>query len=261
VPPQPGAGDHRRSQRRADRGHQGIQPAHQQALALNLGMPEPGALLLVPVDALLLGVDIDKGQHVLAGQQRGPAGQLAQQQPVHLAQLEHVPPGERPQERPQRGRCPDPAKQAWHGAVPQQAQVIDAVRAADHPRHDGRHLHLRVHPAPVADPDVLIHQAAQARPLGQRHHRHQTRPRHRVWVIKRRVNLRQVMQQSHLRGVLSAWGPEVSATPIVPVQRAPFASTRPNQPLFTRWIEDKLCVASPGQINGQCARRSSFWRS
>src|SRR6266487_1973186 len=32
---------------------------------------------------------------------------------------------------------------------------------------------------------------------------------------------------------------EVSATPIVPVQRAPFASTRPPEALFTRWIEAK----------------------
>src|SRR5262249_53368687 len=55
----------------------------------------------------------------------------------------------------------------------------------------------------------------------------------------RRVDLRQVMQQSHLRGVLSARNVEVSATPSVPVQRAPSASTRPNEPLFTRWIEAK----------------------
>jgi hypothetical protein len=32
---------------------------------------------------------------------------------------------------------------------------------------------------------------------------------------------------------------EASTTPIVPVQRAPFASTRLNEPLFTRWIEAK----------------------
>ena len=48
------------------------------------------------------------------------------------------------------------------------------------------------------------------------------------------------MQQSHLRGVLSAWNVEASVTSIVPVQRAPFASTRPTGPLFTRWIEAEL---------------------
>jgi hypothetical protein len=46
--------------------------------------------------------------------------------------------------------------------------------------------------------------AAQARPAGQRHHRYQARPRHRVRVIERRVDLCQIVQQSHLRGVLSA---------------------------------------------------------
>ena len=74
------------------------------------------------------------------------------------------------------------------------------------------------------------------------HHRHQPRPRHQIRVIKRRVNLRQIVQQSHLRGVLSAGNVAASATPIVPAQRAPFASTRPQEPLFTRW----LCVPSRG---------------
>jgi hypothetical protein len=176
----------------------------------------------------LLGVDIDKGQRLLAGQQRRAPGQLRQQQPVHLAQLQHVPPGERAQERPQRGRRPDPAEQRRHRAVPQQVQVIDAVRTADHPGHDAGHFHLGVHPAPAADADMPGHQVTQAGPLGQSHHRDHARLRHQIRVIKRRVDLRQIMQQSHLRGVLSAWDLEASATPIVPVQRAPFASARQN---------------------------------
>jgi hypothetical protein len=47
---------------------------------------------------------------------------------------------------------------------------------------------------------------------------------------KRRVDLRQLMQQLHLRGVLSSSTTVASVTPIVPAQRAPFASTRPNSP-------------------------------
>ena len=39
--------------------------------------------------------------------------------PVHLAQLQHVSPAERPQERPQRGRGPDPAEQHWDRSVAQ----------------------------------------------------------------------------------------------------------------------------------------------
>ena len=54
------------------------------------------------------------------------------------------------------------------------------------------------------DPDMPSHQSCQARLLGQGHHRHQASPRHQIRVIERRVDLRQIMQQSHLRGVLSA---------------------------------------------------------
>jgi len=63
---------------------------------------------------------------------------------------------------------------------------------------------LRVHPARAADPDVLRGQAGQARPLRQGHHRDQARPRHQMRVIERRVDLRELMQQLHLRGVLSS---------------------------------------------------------
>src|SRR5258708_8482603 len=47
------------------------------------------------------------------------------------------------------------------------------------------------------------------------------------------------MRQSHLRGVLSSSTTVASATPIVPAQRAPFASPRLNAHLFMRWIEAK----------------------
>ena len=50
-------------------------------------MPERRALLVVPVDPLLHRVDIDEGQHVLAGRQRGAPGQLRQQSAVHRLEL------------------------------------------------------------------------------------------------------------------------------------------------------------------------------
>jgi len=56
--------------------------AHQQALAADLRVPERRALLGVPVDPFLLGVDIDEGQDIRPGQQRGTAGQLRQDLPV-----------------------------------------------------------------------------------------------------------------------------------------------------------------------------------
>jgi hypothetical protein len=45
-----------------------VQAADQQAFALDLGVPEPRALLVVPVDAFLHGIHVDEGQHVSAGQ-------------------------------------------------------------------------------------------------------------------------------------------------------------------------------------------------
>jgi hypothetical protein len=42
-------------------------------------------------------------------------------------------------------------------------------------------------------------------------------------VIKHRMDLRQPVQQSHLRGVLSSSTTEAQGAPIVPTQRAPFA--------------------------------------
>ena len=98
---------------------------------------------------------------------------------------------------------------------------------------------MRVHPAPVSDGHVLTGQRGQATPLGQRHHRHQARPRHEIRVIERHVDLGNLMQQSHLSGAPSGQLMEASATPIVPGQGAPFASTRRPRALFMRSIEAK----------------------
>ncbi len=225
---QPGGGDDRCAQRRGNGGGQCVQAADQQALALDLGVPERGALLAVPVDPLLHGVDVDERQRVPAGQQRRPQGQLAQQLPVHHLQLADVSPGERPQVRPERGRCPDPAEQARHRAVPQQVHVIDAVRACGHARDQARDLQLRV--------DAAL-QARQPGPLSQGHDRDQPGPRHEVRVVEGCAGFRQGMQQSDLQGVLSGRPTEALDTPIVPVQRAPFTLTRPESPRYDRWIE------------------------
>jgi hypothetical protein len=67
----------------------------------------------------------------------------------------------------------------------------------------------------------------------------QARLRHEMRVLKRRVHLRELTEQLHLRGVLSSPTAGSFKTPIVPAQRAPFASTRKNGHLFTRWIDAK----------------------
>ena len=200
---QPGGGDHRRGQRRADHRRQRVQPADQQRFALDLGVPEPGALLLVPVDPFLHRVDVHERQHVLAGQQRRPAGQFRQQLAVHRLQLADVPPGVRAQVRAQRGRRPDPAEQHIHGPVPQQVHVVDAVRSGDHPGDQAADLRRRVDPARAARPDLLRDQLGEPGPLRQRHDRDQPGPRHEIRVIKGCVRPGQAMQQSHLTGVLS----------------------------------------------------------
>ena len=83
-------------------------------------------------------------------------------------------------------------------------------------------------------PDLLRDQLGKPGPLRQCHHRDQPGPRHEIRVVKRCVRPGQAMQQSHLTGVLSNQATEALDTPIVPVQRAPFALTRLETPLFTR---------------------------
>ena len=73
---QPGAGQDRGGQRSADRGGEHVQAADQQALAGDLRRPERRALLGIPIDPLLLRVDVHEREHVRAGQQRSTARRL-----------------------------------------------------------------------------------------------------------------------------------------------------------------------------------------
>ena len=224
---QPGGGDHRRRQRRADDRGQRVQPPDQQRFALDLGVPEPGALLVVPVDPFLHRVDVNERQRSRAGQQRRLPGQRDQELPARLLQLADVSPGIAAQVRPQRGRRPDTAEQRAHRTMPQQVHVIDRIRPGGHPGHQAPDLQVRVNAALAARPDVLRDQIRQPGTLRERHHRHQPGVRHQIRVIKGCLRPGQAMQQSHLTGALSNSATEASDTPIVPVQRAPFTLTRP----------------------------------
>jgi hypothetical protein len=153
-------------------------------------MAERRALLLASVDALLHGVDVNECHGVLAGQ-RSTAGQICQQHAAHILQLRHIPPGEGPQERAQRGRGPDPAEQRQHRAVPQQVHVIDAARTRDHPSSQAGAFTLAFTPHRWP---VRTCSFARGRPgryaraiTGTRHLRHEIRG------IKRRMNLRQLV--------------------------------------------------------------------
>ncbi len=129
---------------------------------------------------------------------------------------------------------------SWHRAAARPCRRCCPPRS--HARDQAGDLQGRVHPGRAGDRDVLAGQVPQAAALRQGHDRDQARPRHEIRVIKRCVRLRQIMQQSHLRGVLSIGIMAASTTPIIPAQRAPFASPRLDESPFTRWIKAKAAI-------------------
>jgi len=226
---QPGRGDHRRGNRRADHRGQRVQAPDQQRFALDLGVPEPRALLAVPVDPFLHRVDAGERQGVRAGQQRRLPGQFRQELPACLLQLGDVAPGITAQVRAQRGQGADPAEQDAHRAVPQHVHVIDAVRARGHPGDQAPDLQVRIDAAPAARRDVLRNEVRQAGALRQGHHRDQSGVRHEIRVVERCAGPREAMQQSHLQGVLSNRVLEASQLPSSQFRGHLFILTRRNQ--------------------------------
>ncbi len=91
--------------------------------------------------------------------------------------------GERPQERPERGRGPGAGEQPAHRAVPQQGHVIDAVRTRDHPRDQPGDLQVGVAAAGLVDPNVLPDQVLQAGACRELQDRPEARTRHEVGVV------------------------------------------------------------------------------
>ena len=235
---QPGGGDHRRGQRRADGGGQRVQPPDQQRLALDLGVPERGALLVVAVDPLLHRVDVDERQRVRAGQQRRRRGQPASNPGPPSPAGATFPQVERAQERPQRGRRADPAEQRGHRAVPQQVHVIDAVRPGDHPGHQARRPSAARSPRTGARPDMLREPDPPARRAGPAP---SPGPGPRATPDSGHQTLRAsspgyaTIALDEVPFRTRRW--KLQTTPIVPVQRAPFTLTRPETPLIDRWIE------------------------
>ena len=100
---QPGLGDHRRSLRRRDGGDLRGQAQPQQRAAGDLGVPERGTLLVVPIDRAQQRVDVDEGPLLDAGQQRHARRQRHQMRAGYRGELVGVPEGELAQEDPQRG--------------------------------------------------------------------------------------------------------------------------------------------------------------
>ena len=97
-----------------------------------------------------------------------------------------MPEGELPQERAQRRGCVAPPEQRGHAAVVDHVEVLDRVRAGDHPRHDRADLPRRVGADRGADPDQPAQQRVQPACLRQAHHRHQSRARHQIRITEMR---------------------------------------------------------------------------
>jgi hypothetical protein len=168
--------------------------------AADLGVAEGCALLGVPVDLLDLGVHVEERQLLGAGQQRSVRGQRRGEPPTHRLQLPDVPVGERPQERAQRGRCPHVVKQPIHAAVAQHVQVIDRVRAGEHPGHDRGDLHRGVRRPHRQTGGGELGQTAL---LGQPQRRNQPGMGDQIRIGQRRGHRRRGMRRSHSADALS----------------------------------------------------------
>ena len=107
-----------------------------------------------PVDAALAGVDVEVGQHVLAGQQRSTGGQPGQQPPVHRVQLADVAVAERAQEAAERRGRPDLGEHVVQAAVAQHVHVIDGVGAHQHPGDQAADLQRRARGLGAGDADI-----------------------------------------------------------------------------------------------------------
>jgi hypothetical protein len=173
----------------------GIDAGDRRVQAANAGVAAAGALVGRAVGLPHRVIDIDIRQPVGADHKRRPAGQTDQQPGRDRVELADVPEGEPAQERAQRRRRPDTAEQSVRRAVPQHRHVIDAIRAADHPRDQRGDLRCRVR----ADRAMLADQAMQPGALGQRQHRRKTAVRHEVPVVEHR---RDAVTDSHLLDAL-----------------------------------------------------------
>ena len=175
--PEPGCGDHRRAGRRGQGSDLGVG-------ALDAGVAVRGALLGITVHFADRVVHIDERHRLGPGPQpRRESCEAGQGPGGDRVELADVPEGEAAQECAQRRGRLHPCKDLGHPAVAQHVQVIDAVRAGQHPRDHARRLGCRVRRA-HAQP--FLEQLVQASAFGQPHHRDQPGRADQVRVIENR---------------------------------------------------------------------------
>ena len=163
---------------------------------------------------------------------------------VHILQLKHVAPGDRPQERPQCGRRPDAATQDRHGAVAEQAHVINAVRPGDLPSHQAGEFHLRVHAARPADPDMLPPLGHPGLLAGRGPSPEPSPPATRGAGHQRRGDLRQLTQ--HQSTEMASQHPGRGRCSAPPFARGRRQTIKPNTVARFTWIRPTK-GAGPGQ--------------
>ena len=168
--------------------------AQQRIEPFNLVVPVPDTLLLVPVGFPHRVINIEPAHGVavivVPGQQRHQLGQRGQEPHSDRTQLPNMTEGERPQERAQRRRRLHPWQHLPDGTLPQHIQVINTVRAGEHPGHDRAHLRRSITPGTTWHCQLRGHPGAQPRAAGQSHHRDQPGRADHVRFIEGRVDLR-----------------------------------------------------------------------
>ena len=137
-------------------------------------------------------------------------------------------------------------EEAFHATVTQEVEVIDAVRAGEHPADHRRRFRDRVRRA-QAQP--LLEEIVQAGGLSQSHRWDQASGRHQVRVIE---NGSDRVRGFHLRGVPCLSRNRVCGNSDSPAQQGhsrptPRSTTHPH-----RWIR--------AQGQGSPARSNSCWR-
>ena len=149
-------------------------------------------------------------------------------------------PGERAQERPQRGRRPGCRQSpAWRrGAAGPRHRCCPPRRSSLLP---GTGPSVGRSSARVNDPDMRTTRSFRAAQFAPGPSRGPGPPSTRDAVIKRRVDPRELMQQSHVRGVLANSTTVASATPIVPSSGGTFRVDAPEwTPIYS--VNSRLSV-------------------
>ena len=213
---------------------------HDRVIPKLLGVPEPGALLLVAAHLADEAVDVDDqpaGAGASAGLPR-PRERLTED----LVELANMPEGERPQERAQRRGRRDPApEQPPRAARSQHLAVIDAVGAQRHRVDQRHHLPARVRRTRTirAQAHTTRDQRLQPQPPGERRDQRDPRVRDDPVVVKTDPHAVQSDRPVivHHQGDPLRRAPAAHTAWKSPAQGVTLTSPPDTNPRIMRWIQ------------------------